>query len=87
MGKYDNMSLEDLGKVITDTRVAAVRVQTELNTLGEQYKEKANEVKALGVNPDTIDSDIQKLEKEIETLKNSILSEIPFDILEQYKTN
>lgn len=87
MANNKNMSLEDLGKVITDTRVTAARVQAELKTLGEQYVEKANEVKALGVNPNTIDSDIQKLEQEMETLKADIVAAIPFDILEQYKSN
>jgi diaminopimelate decarboxylase len=87
MGKYDNMTLEQINQLITDTRVAAVRVQTELNAQRAQYTEKVNEVKALGINPDTLDADIAKLEKEISDLKESIMTDIPLDIVNQYKSN
>lgn len=85
MGKYDNMSLEELGKVINETRVVAATVQTELRTSRAQYTEKANEVKALGVNPETIDDDIKKLEKEYNDLMAATIAELPLDIIEQYR--
>lgn len=78
-------TLEDIGAAISDAKLIQVKAETELKALLDQYQEKAQELKALGINPETATQDLKALQDDFEKKKKELEALIPFDIIAQYK--
>ncbi|MBS4539911.1 hypothetical protein GOQ27_15655 [Clostridium sp. D2Q-11] len=57
------------------------KAEARLEHLNKQQEELISELKDLGVNPDELDDEINKLEKEITNLFNKANQLLPMDIL------
>lgn len=78
-------NLEQLEKLIKDGEVLQVRLNDRLHTLESQYKNYAEELKKLGIKPETAQADIQQKEKEYNEGIQKLTSMIPVDLINQYK--
>lgn len=78
-------TLEEIGVAIADAKIIQVKAETELKALQEQYKEKAQELKNLGINPETATQDLKAMQEDFERKKKELEALIPFDIIAQYK--
>lgn len=78
-------NLEQMEQFIKDGEVLQVRITDRLHTLEGQYKQYAEELKKLTVNPETAEADIQKKEKEFKEGLEALAKKIPVDLINQYK--
>ena len=78
-------SLEELEGYIKDGELLKVRITDRLTTLESQYKQVADELTKLGINPNTAMDDIQKKEKEYNEAFQQLEQKLPIDIINQYK--
>ncbi len=78
-------NLEQMEQSIKDGEVLQVRITDRLHTLEGQYKQYAEELKKLGIKPETALSDIQKKEKEFQEGIENLAKRIPVDLINQYK--
>lgn len=60
------------------------KAEARLEHLNKQQEELINELKELGVNPDELDSEINKLETEISDLFEKANELLPIDILNNH---
>lgn len=78
-------SLEEIRKDIERANTLVVRAEERVSTLRQQYSNKLNELKELGItNPKEIEAEIKRRETEIEELKTKIEDAIPTDIVNKY---
>ena len=80
------LTLEEIGAAISDGKVILAKAETELKSLQDRYAEKAKELQALGIKPETAEADLKKMTEEFMKKKQELEALIPFDIIAQYKT-
>lgn len=78
-------NLEQMEQSIKDGEVLQVRITDRLHTLEGQYKQYAEELKKLGIKPETALADIQQKEKEFNEGVQNLANRIPVDLINQYK--
>lgn len=78
-------NLEQMEQSIKDGEVLQVRITDRLHTLEGQYKQYAEELKKLGIKPETALSDIQQKEREFQEGVQNLAKRIPVDLINQYK--
>lgn len=81
----NNLSLEQLEEYIKNGEVLQVRISDKLSNLENQYKQVAEELIKLGINPQTAMADIQQKEKEYNDGLQKLASMIPIDVINSYK--
>lgn len=81
----ENLTLEQLEEYIKNGEMLQVRVSDKLSNLESQYKQVAEELKKLGIKPETALSDIQQKEKEYNEGLQELASKVPIDVINQYK--
>ena len=79
------LTLEEIGTAISDGKVILAKAETELKSLQERYSEKAKELQALGIKPETSEADLKRMTEEFMKKKQELEALIPFDIIAQYK--
>ena len=79
------LTLEEIGNAISEGKMILIKAQTELKSLQDQYKEKAKELEALGINPQTAEADLKKMTEDFMKKKQELEALIPFDIINQHK--
>lgn len=80
--KRELAEAEKLIEITKKTRDDAIKAKTEAQT---KVTMSENELRELGVTPENIDGEVAKLEGEIQSLLDSIKSEIPVDLLKELK--
>ena len=78
-------TLEELESYIKEGEVLKVRISDKLNNLENQYKQIAEELLKLGINPETASEDIAKKEKEYTEALQKLEQMLPTDIIDKYK--
>ena len=81
----NNLTLEQLEEYIKNGEMLQVRVTDKLNNLTNQYKQVAEELQKLGINPQTAATDIQQKEKEYNEGLEKLASMVPIDVINQYQ--
>lgn len=81
----ENLTLEQLEEYIKNGEMLQVRISDKLSNLENQYKQVAEELKKLGIKPETALADIQQKEKEYNEGLQKLASMIPMDVINQYK--
>lgn len=80
-------SLEEIKKTIEDAQTLKIRATERVLSLRQQYSEKVNDLKKLGIeNPKEIENEIKKRSLEIEKLKEEINNLIPKEMVKKYST-
>lgn len=80
-------SLEEIKKTIEDAQTLKIRATERVLSLRQQYSEKVNDLKKLGIeNPKEIENEIKKRNLEIEKLKEEINNLIPKEMIKKYST-
>ena len=78
-------NLEELRKDIKDATTLKVRASERVLALRQQYTQKSNALKSLGVeNPKDLENEINKRKNEIEELTKKVENLIPSDIISKY---
>ena len=81
----EGLTLEQLEEYIKNGEMLQVRISDKLSSLENQYKQVADELKKLGIKPETALADIQQKEKEYNDGLQKLASMIPIDVINQYK--
>lgn len=81
----EGLTLEQLEEYIKNGEMLQVRISDKLSSLENQYKQVADELKKLGIKPETALVDIQQKEKEYNDGLQKLASMIPIDVINQYK--
>lgn len=80
--KKDLEEAERLINITKKTRDDAIKAKTEAET---KLKMSQDELAQLGITPENMDSEVRKLEGEIETLLSEIQGNIPVELLRELK--
>ena len=78
-------TIETLEQTIKDGELLHVRIKDRIGTLQNQYKQTAEELQKLGVNPSTALEDIQKKEAEFQKELQALNDLLPSDIIAKYQ--
>lgn len=77
--------VEELEKAIREGEMLKVRTNDRILSLSNQYKETAQELKKLGIDPQNGEVELEKKKKEFENKIKELEALIPIDIINQYK--
>ena len=79
MSNYD-LKLTELKNRLESSKNKKIKAETKLEQLQSQRSEIVKELEMMGVTPENLDSEIDKLEKEIEELLRDVDLMVPKDI-------
>lgn len=77
--------VEKIEKLIREGEMLKVRAGDKIANLETQYKKKAEELKALGIDVKKAETDLDAKKKLLEEKINKALDLIPEDVIEKYK--